>query len=454
MTRGMKRLFSAAILFFLDLAVAGGSVYAAKYLQRFLPEVSLPDELLWIKACVFALVTILCFYFQDLYDWKYWKKSSELISSILLAEGLTLIILAAVYYILPVAGLERDVLLMAISFTLVLTFGFRGLYVRLRSTRYAGQRVIIFGDGENAKFLFREIRAGGYAVSFEGYIGRSNWDLPLRCLGDASELTAIMKRIEPDILVVAPDGWRGTLPIEDLLKVKFTLCDVIDGPTFYEQITGRILVEEIRPSSIIFTRGFQASRLEDILKRTFDLAFGFIGLVLSSPFMLLTAAAIRLDSPGPILYLQHRVGKDGKDFRVIKFRSMRVDAENDGPRWASENDPRITRVGRIIRKLRIDEFPQFINVIKNDMSFVGPRPERRYFVDQLEKAIPFYALRMHAKPGITGWAQINYPYGDTFEDAKEKLKYELYYMKHRSLWLDLVIIFQTIKVAVKGRGSQ
>ncbi len=396
----MKRLFSAALLLILDIAVAFGAVYLAKFFQRLLPEVSLPDELLWVKAGVYTAVTVLCFYFQDLYDWKYWKKTSELISSILLGEGLTLIVLAVLYYILPVIGLERDVLLMAIAMTLVLVFVFREGYLTLRFTQYTGLRVVIFGDGENAKFLYREIRSGGYPVIFEGYVGRSNWDLPLRCLGEASDLTGMVRKMEPDLLVVAPDGWRGTLPIEDLLRVKFTLCDVIDGPTFYEQVTGRILVEEIR------------------------------------------------------FYLQHRVGMDGKDFKVIKFRSMRQDAEKDGPRWASENDPRITRVGRIIRNLRIDELPQFINVIKNDMSFVGPRPERRYFVDQLEKAIPFYALRLHAKPGITGWAQINYPYGDTVEDAKEKLKFELYYMKHRSLWLDLVIIFQTLKVAVKGRGSQ
>lgn len=450
----MKRIFSTAILFILDIALAAGSVYAAKFFQRFLPGVSLPDDLLWMKALVYTLVTLVCFYFQDLYDWKYWKKSSELISSILLGEGLTLIILALFYYILPLIGLERDVLLMAILQTLILAFVFRVLYLKLRLTQYAGLRALILGDGENAKFLYRELRAGNFPVIFEGYIGRSNWDLPLRCLGDVPELPAIVKNTVPDILVVAPDGWRGTLPIEDLLKVKFTMCDVIDGPAFYEQITGRILVEEIRPSSIIFTRGFQSSRLEDIIKRIFDLIFALFGLIVTSPIMLLTAIAILLESPGPIFYRQHRVGKDGKDFKVIKFRSMRQDAEKDGPRWASENDPRITRVGRIIRKLRIDELPQFINVIKNDMSFVGPRPERRFFVDQLEKAIPFYTLRMHAKPGITGWAQINYPYGETFEDAKEKLKYELYYMKHRSLWLDLVIIFQTIKVAIKGRGSQ
>ena len=450
----MRRFFSAAILFILDIIVAGGSVYLAKFIQRFLPEVSLPDEFMWIKACVYTLITLVCFYFQELYDWKYWKKSSELISSILLGEGLTLIILAFIYYILTSISLERDVLLMAIAITSGFSFMFRLLYLKLRFTHYAGIKVVILGDGENAKFLFREIRSGGYPVIFEGYIGRSNWDLPLRCLGEASSLVDIVHKIDPDVLVVAPDGWRGTLPIEALLKIKFTLCDVIDSPTFYERITGRILVEEIRPSSIIFTRGFQSARFEDLIKRLFDLVFALFGLIITAPIMLLTAIAIRIESPGPIFYLQHRVGMDGKDFKVIKFRSMRQDAEKDGPKWASQNDPRITHVGRIIRKLRMDELPQFINVIKNDMSFVGPRPERRYFVDQLEKAIPFYALRMHAKPGITGWAQINYPYGDTFEDAKEKLKFELYYMKHRSMWLDLVIIFQTIKVAVKGRGSQ
>jgi sugar transferase (PEP-CTERM system associated) len=448
------KIYIIALLFVFDLAVAAGSVFLAKFIQLLLPELCLPDELLLMKASVYSLVTLVCFYFQDLYNWKYWKRASELVSSILLGGGLTLIVLALLYYILPVIGLERNVLLMALVLTLLFTLALRMLYLKMRFTQYAGMRVVVLGDGENALFLFREMRAGGYPVIFDGYIGRSNWDLPFRCLGDAADLTEIVKRTLPDMLVVAPDGWRGTLPIEDLLRIKFTICDVIDGPAFYEHITGKILVEEIRPSSIIFTRGFQSSRFQDITKRIFDLIFALMGLVMTSPIMLLTMIIIRLDSPGPIFYRQQRVGQDGKGFNVIKFRSMKQDAEKNGPQWASENDPRVTRVGRIIRKLRIDELPQFVNVIKNDMSFVGPRPERRYFVDRLEKAIPFYALRMHAKPGITGWAQINYPYGDTIEDAKEKLKFELYYMKHRSLWLDLVIIFQTLKVAIKARGSQ
>lgn len=449
-----RNVISAVLLFILDILIAVGSVFLAKYIQRLLPVLSLPDEMLWVKAFIFSGVCTVCFYFQDLYNWKYWKRSSELTSSMLLGGGLTLIVLAVIYYIFPILGLERDVLLGALAITLLGCFFLRFVYLRLKFVGNSGTRVVILGDGENAKFLFQQIRAGGYPVAFEGYIGRNNWDIPSRCLGDAPEMPAIIKEVEPDVLVVAPDGWRGTLPIDDLLNVKLAYCDVIDAPTFYEEITGRILVEEIRPSSIIFTRGFLSSSFQDALKRGFDIIFALVGLVITSPIMLLTALLIRLDSPGPIFYLQKRVGKDGKDFKVIKFRSMKQNAEQGVPQWASENDPRVTRVGRIIRKLRIDELPQFINVIKNDMSFVGPRPERRYFVDQLEKVIPFYALRMHAKPGITGWAQINYPYGDTIEDAKEKLKYELYYMKHRSLWLDIVIIFQTVKVAVKARGAQ
>ncbi len=449
-----RSVHSAIVLFFLDVVLAAGSVYLAKYLQWLLPGVSLPDELLWLKTVIYAGTVIMCGYFQDLYNWNYWKRTSELISSVLLAGGLILIALALIYYIIPSVGLERDVLLGALVVTLSGAFLFRAAFLRFRHAGMRGTRVIVLGDGDNARFLFREMRAGGYPVIFEGYIGRNNWDLASRCLGDVTLLHKIVKDVEPDLLVVAPDGWRGTLPIDDLLNIKLTACDVIDAPSFYEMITGRILVEEIRPSSIIFTRGFLSSPFQDAIKRGFDIFFAVIGIVVTLPIMAVTAVLIRLESPGPIFYLQKRVGIDGKDFHVIKFRSMRQDAEKHGPQWASQNDPRVTRVGRVIRKLRIDELPQFINVLKNDMSFVGPRPERRYFVDQLEKVIPYYALRLHAKPGITGWAQVNYPYGDTIEDAREKLKFELYYMKHRSLWLDLVIIFQTIKVAVKARGSQ
>jgi len=449
-----RRLIPTIFILLLDILVAFGAVFIAKAIEIILPMLSLPDEHLQIKAVTFLVVIVACYYFQDLYDWKYMRRRSEVLSSVLLSGGLSLIVLALVYFIIPHFTLERNVLLMALFLSLIVSFMIRAVYIQFKLADYGGLRIVVLGDGENAQYLFKEMRAGNYPVIFEGYLGKKNWEITSRYLGDTSELVNVISEISPDKLVVALDGWRGALPVDDLLKIKLTSCDVTDAPSFFEEMTGKILVEEIRPSSIIFTHGFLSSRFHDSMKRIFDVFFALLGLIVTSPVILITAIAIRLDSSGPIFYRQKRVGKDGREFNLIKFRSMNEDAEKDGPQWASEDDQRITRVGKIIRKLRIDEFPQFINVLRNDMSFVGARPERKYFVDQLTELIPYYALRMHTKPGITGWAQVNYPYGDSIEDAKEKLKYELYYMKHKSLRLDLVIIFQTIKIVLKGRGAQ
>lgn len=450
----VRRRYSIFIIFLIDYIAAFGAVLLAKYLQRKLPLMSLPDEYLYLKAAVFSVVAIACYYFQDLYDWKYWRRLSELVSSILLGGGATLIALALVYFILPFTGLERDLLIMSLAISLGLSFFIRAAYISLRSTDFAGTRVVVLGDGQNAEFLIADFRAGGHPVVFEGYVGKPNAQLDCPHLGDMRDLPLIMQRVNPENLVVALDDRRGALPIDDLLRIKLTNCDVTDAANFYEEFMGKIMIEDIRPSGMIFSHGFGTSKLQDAMKRAFDVFFALVGLIIASPIMIITALAIKLDSRGPVFYLQDRVGQNGKEFKLIKFRSMRQDAESSGPQWASQNDPRITRVGRIIRKLRIDELPQFINMLKNDMSFVGPRPERRYFIDQLQEIIPFYSMRLYVKPGVTGWAQINYPYGDSIEDAKEKLKYELYYMKHRSLWLDLSIIFQTVKVALKARGSQ
>lgn len=448
-----NRRTSIIILFFLDLCAAFGAVILAKYLQHLLPQLSLPDELIYLKAAVFAVITVFCYYFQDLYDRMYWRRLSELVSSILLGGGATLIALALAFFIVPSIGLERDLLVMSMAMSLGVAFVARLITISLRTNELAGTHVVVLGDGHNAQLLISDLLAAGHSVIFEGYIGKPE---ALDCphLGETDELMRVVKQIQPDTLVVALDDRRGSLPIDDLLRIKLTACDVTDAANFYEDFMGKIMIEEIRPSGMIFTHGFVSSKLQDSMKRMFDVFFAALGLVLASPIMILTVIAIKLDSPGPILYLQDRVGKHGKEFKVYKFRSMRQDAEKSGPQWAALDDPRITRVGRIIRKLRIDELPQFINMLKNEMSFVGPRPERRYFIDQLQQVIPFYAMRLYVKPGVTGWAQINYPYGDSIEDAKEKLKYELYYMKHRSLWLDMSIIFQTIKVALKARGSQ
>jgi sugar transferase (PEP-CTERM system associated) len=229
---------------------------------------------------------------------------------------------------------------------------------------------------------------------------------------------------------------------------------VEDAATTYERITGKILVDDLKPSWLVFSDGFNASRVTRVVKRLFDLACAVAAFVVAAPLMLLTALAIRLDSPGPIFYCQERVGESGRRFTLCKFRSMRIDAEQGTPVWAADKDDRVTRVGRFIRLTRLDELPQLWNVLRGDMSFVGPRPERPFFVDQLAETIPLYMARHAVKPGITGWAQVKYRYGASVEDALEKLRYDLYYIKHLSLVFDLTILIDTVKVIVSGKGAK
>jgi sugar transferase (PEP-CTERM system associated) len=245
------------------------------------------------------------------------------------------------------------------------------------------------------------------------------------------------------------------MPIESLLNLKLEGVEIEEGVAFYEKAFGKLPIEVLNPSYLVFSSGFKVSKAVRVYKRIFSIVFSIIGMILSAPLMLLTAIAIKIDSRGPILFSQERVGKNGKAFKLLKFRSMSTDAEaGTGPVWAQQNDPRITRVGKFIRRTRIDELPQFINVLKGDMHFVGPRPERPFFVEQLRKAIPYYWQRHSVEPGLTGWAQVRYPYGSTIEEACEKLKYDLYYIKNLSILLDLWIIFQTVKIVLLGRGAR
>ncbi len=442
------------ILILLDMAAATGAVFLSKWIEIRLPFFYLPDPLLSLKAFIFMLITVFCYYFQDFYDWKWWRRHSELVSTVLIGGGMSLIILSLVYYIIPQIGLSRSIFLMSLFFSMGFSFVIRVIFLALRSSRIADIRVVLLGNGKNAKFLVDEIRLSGRAVKFEGYVGKENIEIDIPWLGDVDELWNIIRGADPDKLVVAFDDMRGMLPLHDLLRIKLTSCEIEDAPKFYEELLGKIMIEDVRPGSLIFAKGFASMKSEDILKRMFDFFFALVGTLIAFPVMIITAIAVKIDSPGPVFYKQDRVGLNGREFKVYKFRSMRTDAENGVPQWAKENDPRVTRVGHIIRKTRIDELPQFLNVLIGDMSFVGPRPERRYFIDQLQQVIPFYEMRLYTKPGVTGWAQINYPYGDSVEDAREKMKYDLYYLKYRSLWLDIAILFQTVKVALKARGGQ
>ena len=273
-------------------------------------------------------------------------------------------------------------------------------------------------------------------------------------IGDYTEISSICRAGEVDRIIVALDERRGKFPLEQLLNCRLKGIRVDDGVAFAEYLAGKLAIENLHPSSLIFSNGFRNSAIFKKVKRMIDILASLIGFTLCIPVSLVISILIKLDSKGPIFYRQERVGKDGKIFRLLKFRSMRNNAEKNGPVWAKVNDQRVTRVGRIIRKWRLDEIPQMINVLKGEMSFVGPRPERLVFVNQLKKEIPYYSQRNIIKPGITGWAQISYPYGASKKDALEKLKYDLYYIKHMSFLFDLNIILETVKIILLGRGAR
>jgi sugar transferase (PEP-CTERM system associated) len=274
-------------------------------------------------------------------------------------------------------------------------------------------------------------------------------------LGTPEDIDRIIHSRHVDRIVVGLTDRRGRLPIEQLLRAKLSGVRVEDATTTYERLTGKILIDDLKPSWLIFSDGFRASRGTRFIKRMLDLALSILLGLLTLPLMVLTAIAVKLDSAGPAVYSQERVGENGRVFNIFKFRSMRADAEEDGqPVWAREKDDRVTRIGRLIRLTRLDELPQLWNVMRGDMSFVGPRPERPFFVEQLAREIPFYMQRHAVKPGITGWAQVKYRYGSTVEDAMEKLRYDLYYIKHLSIVFDLTIVLDTVKVILFGKGAQ
>lgn len=322
------------------------------------------------------------------------------------------------------------------------------------------RKLLVYGTGERAKTVGCSLVDASSNVELLGYLASPNetdhkvstW----ASLGSGERLDEVARRLGADEIVVALSERRGgSMPMRELLDCKLQGIRVSDIATYFEQNLGQIRLDSISAGWLIFGEGFNQGFLRTGVKRLFDIAGALILIVLTLPLMLLTALIIKLESPGPVLYRQQRVGLGSRPFDVVKFRSMRTDAEKDGvPRWATASDSRVTRVGRVIRKVRIDELPQLFGVLMGHMSLVGPRPERPYFVDQLTQDIPFYAVRHSVKPGVTGWAQVSYQYGASREDTIEKLQYDLYYVKNHSLFLDLVILFETVGVVLTGKGAQ
>ena len=447
--------------FFLESVFIGGMVILGAYL-RFLgnPAGFYQYEYLILKAFLIAACVQLSLYYFDLYDLKAFRSNIELGIRLLQSLGVSSILLAFLYYLFPLLIIGRGIFLISLGFMGAIIVSWRIIYNHILKTRQFDQKILIIGSGPLAKNIAKEIvervdtgfKVIGFITDHSERVGEK---LVNPCIiGDESQILDIATRERVDRIIVALEERRGKFPDTQLLECKMRGIVVEEGIEFYEHLTGRLQVESLRPSFLIFSDGFKKSKLTMWMKRFSEFSLSLIGLILLSPFILVISILIKIDSRGPVFYKQERVGERGKIFKLLKFRSMVENAEANGPVWAEKDDKRITRVGRWIRKWRLDEIPQMFNVLKGDMSFVGPRPERSFFVERLRKEIPYYDQRLSVKPGVTGWAQIKYRYGASKEDAVEKLKYDLYYIKNLSPLYDLLIIFETIKVVLSGKGAR
>jgi len=414
-----------------------------------------------LKIFLMIVVTQASFYLFDLYDFQEIRKRGILYIRTLQALGLTSIVLAAIFYAFPDMLFGRGVFLISLLFMLSTMILWRVFVMWLIGHPRLAERVLILGTESNAVALAREAierpEQGYKIIGFVGddphLVGQSLINPTV--LGLTCELEEIVSRHHISRIVLAINERRGRMPLDSLVEMKLRDGLAIEeSDSFYERLTGKVSTSSLRPSWLILSGPSRRIVFYSQLRRLLDVSLSTLGLFLSLPIMLVTALAIKLESKGPILYRQTRVGQRNRNFTIMKFRSMRVDAEPDGPVWAEEDDPRITRVGRIIRKLRIDELPQFVNIIRGDMAFVGPRPERPEFVAQLAKQIPYYSQRHLVKPGLTGWAQIRYPYCASVEDAIQKLQYDIYYIKNQSLLLDVITLFETVRIVLFGRGAR
>jgi sugar transferase (PEP-CTERM system associated) len=464
------RIFNGHIhrLGFLILAEAlliAGALYAA-ILTRFasgyasLQAFEASHGAIWPRALLVAAVFMVTLASLGLYQLRQRVRLKGVLVRLLVAMLAAQIGLALIFYAVPDLDIGRGVTLLTGAFAFLGLTLTRSVFMRTVDEDFFKRRVLVWGGGTRAQAIARRLRRRTDQRGFRvvGYV---------RAPGDAGEIPkgplfrasaglvrlALRNRIEE--IVVAMDDRRGGFPTEELLECRLRGIKVTDLLTFLERESGRVSVELLHPSWLIFSTGFRCDFLRLFSKRAFDIAVSLAILVASAPIAFLTTLLIWLEDRGPIFYRQVRTGQNGRTFSIIKFRSMRVDAERDGRAvWARQNDSRVTRVGIWIRRLRIDELPQVLNVLVGHMSFVGPRPERPEFVAQLAQAIPFYEERHFVKPGITGWAQVRYSYGASEKEAQEKLEYDLYYVKHHSFALDLMVLLQTVEIVLFRIGSR
>ena len=408
----------------------------------------------YLKILGITAVVLVLSHMFDLYDPALMNAKGELYFRLLLMTGFIALSLAGVGYVFRGFMLGNQSFLLGLIILTFALFGWRAMYSWLLQKPYLRERVYVLGTGDRAQRLVQGLRTRSelgielvdWSGNLEGAVTRESV---------ASHLMELIEQRNIHRVIVAMPNRRGTLPVEELLKLRLAGVKIEEATSWLEKMSGRIEVEHLYPSWLIFADGFRFSTGFTLLRRTLSILASAVLLLVVLPVIPFVVLAIRFDSHGPVLYRQKRVGLAGSTFFCLKFRTMRQDAEADtGPTWAGDDDPRITRVGKFLRSSRLDEIPQLWCVLKGDMGFVGPRPERPEFVEWLSKEIPYYPVRHSVRPGITGWAQVRYKYGNTVEDAKQKLQYDLFYIKNASIGLDLLVMFQTIKIVLLGRGAQ
>jgi sugar transferase (PEP-CTERM system associated) len=412
------------------------------------------------KAITFSLLVLLMCFFVDLYGIERRGGRKEIVLKILLSGFIASFALASFYYLIqfPYIQLGRSILFIAILISIIMQAVWHLGYDLFLNMPVGAKKVLILGTGPIAKTMGNVLRSNGNGFALSGYVNCIGEPLHVTndmVIGNGDGILDIALKEKVQKIVVSLSERRGTFPVKEVLNCKLNGIDIVDGHHFYEQMTGKLLIENMNPSHMIFSDGFRITVFRRYIKRLFDIIFAVSGLVISLPLMIILPVLIKLDSRGPVFFKQERIGEGEKVFMVYKFRTMVDGAEKStGPVWSQTGDSRITKLGRFLRKSRLDEIPQLFNVINGEMSFIGPRPERPFFVDSLKKQIQYYSERHCIKPGITGWAQVRYEYGDSIEDTIEKLRYDLYYIKYQSISLDLLIVLDTIKVTLLGRGGR
>jgi sugar transferase (PEP-CTERM system associated) len=408
-----------------------------------------------LKILVLTIVTLLTSYYFDLYEPLRISARWEIYFRLLLVLGFLSFLLSAIIYIFPTADIAPSVLVVGLVFLTTMLVAWRSIYQWLIGRKMFLERVYVLGNGERAQTVVDILRtrkdAGMEVVAWD--------ETPIEKQDRRQTFGAVLAEFlgpnpPVDRVIIALEDRRGELPLRELLKLRFNGIVVEDSATLLERLTGKLYLNGLNPSSFIFSEGFRIKPSQQISRRIVSTLTALIGLLILLPFIPILILMVRLSSPGPIFFHQTRVGMNGKNFKVHKFRTMRTDAEMAGAKWAVKNDPRVTKVGMFMRKTRLDELPQLWNVLIGDMGFVGPRPERPEFVPMLVEQIPYFELRHMIRPGLTGWAQVRFGYGATLAEAREKLEFDLYYIKHMTLGLDLLIMFETVKTIIRRQGAQ